>query len=92
MLCREKKMQGNTLNDMETGYRNGSGREECTGIRLDGQTTVENFGNRKTLKDATNRMIMIYTVTPWWRFYGNATNSLLCNRHCYVTMETPSKT
>jgi hypothetical protein len=21
------------------------------------------------------------------RYYGNATNSLLCNRHCYVTME-----
>jgi hypothetical protein len=23
------------------------------------------------------------------RYYGNATNSLLCNRHCYVTMEMP---
>jgi hypothetical protein len=23
------------------------------------------------------------------RYYGNATNTLLCNRHCYVTMEMP---
>jgi hypothetical protein len=47
---------------MKTGYRDGNGREECTGIRLDEQTTMENFGNRKALKDATNRMIMIYTL------------------------------
>jgi hypothetical protein len=24
------------------------------------------------------------------RYYGNDTDSLLCNRHCYVTMETPN--
>jgi hypothetical protein len=44
---------------METGYRDGSGREESTGRRLDGQRTVENFGNWKALKDATNRMMMM---------------------------------
>jgi hypothetical protein len=30
-----------------------------------------------------------YATVPS-RYYGNATNSLLCNRHCYVTMETPN--
>jgi hypothetical protein len=30
-----------------------------TGRRLDEQRTVENFGNRKVLKDATNRIMMI---------------------------------
>jgi hypothetical protein len=44
---------------METGYREGNGREESTGRRLDGQRTVENFGNRKVLKDATNRKMMM---------------------------------
>jgi hypothetical protein len=33
---------------METGYCEGNGREEFTGKRLDGQRTVENFGNWKT--------------------------------------------
>jgi hypothetical protein len=45
---------------METGHRDASGREEPAGRRLDGQRTVENFGNRKALKDATNRVMMIY--------------------------------
>jgi hypothetical protein len=43
---------------METGYHVGNGREESTGRRLDGQRTVENFWNRKALKDATNQMMM----------------------------------
>jgi hypothetical protein len=44
--------------------------------------------------------VTIYIVVLLWkcysyaavpsRYYGNATNSLLCNRHCYVTMETPN--
>jgi hypothetical protein len=44
---------------METGYRNDNDREESTGRRLDGQRTVENFGNRKALKDAINRKMMM---------------------------------
>jgi hypothetical protein len=44
---------------METGYRDDNGREESTGRTLEGQRTVENFGNRKVLKDATNRMMMM---------------------------------
>jgi hypothetical protein len=44
---------------METGYQDGNGRDESTGRRLDGQRTVENFGNRKALKDATNQMMMM---------------------------------
>jgi hypothetical protein len=44
---------------METGYRDGNDREESAGRRLDGQRTVENFGNRKALKDATNRMMIM---------------------------------
>jgi hypothetical protein len=43
---------------METGYREGNGREEYTGRRLDGQRKEKNFGNRKALKNVTNRMIM----------------------------------
>jgi hypothetical protein len=43
---------------METGYRDDSDREEYTG-RLDGQRMVENFGNRKALKDAINRKMMM---------------------------------
>jgi hypothetical protein len=44
--------------------------------------------------------VSIYIVVLLWKchklavmqqalllYYGNATNSLLCNRHCYVTME-----
>jgi hypothetical protein len=44
--------------------------------------------------------VSIYSVVLLWkchkltvmqqallRYYGNATNSLLCNMHCYVTME-----
>jgi hypothetical protein len=47
--------------------------------------------------------VSIYIVVLLWKcqkltvmqqallsYYGNATNSLLCNRHCYVTMETPN--
>jgi hypothetical protein len=41
---------------METEYCDGNGREGLAGRRLDGQRTVENFGNRKAFKDATNRM------------------------------------
>jgi hypothetical protein len=44
---------------VETGYPDGNGREESAGRRLDGQRTVENFGNRKALKDVTNRMMMM---------------------------------
>jgi hypothetical protein len=44
---------------METGYRDGNGGEESTGRRLDGQRTVENIWNRKALKDATNRVMMM---------------------------------
>jgi hypothetical protein len=43
-------------------YRDGSGREESTGRRLDEQRTVENFGRRKAVKDAINRMMMNYTL------------------------------
>jgi hypothetical protein len=43
---------------METGYREGNGRDESAERRLDGQRTVESFGNRKALKDVTNRMTM----------------------------------
>jgi hypothetical protein len=46
---------------METGYGDDNGREESTGRRLDGQRTVENFGNRKALRDAANRMMMCKT-------------------------------
>jgi hypothetical protein len=42
--------------DMATGHRDGSGREE--GDWMDRK--VEDFGNRKALKDATDRMMMIY--------------------------------
>jgi hypothetical protein len=45
--------------DMGTGHRDENGREESTGRRLEGQRTVENFGNRKALKDTTNRMMMM---------------------------------
>jgi hypothetical protein len=44
---------------MEAGYRDGSGREESAGRRLDGQRKVENYGNRKALKDATRGMMMM---------------------------------
>jgi hypothetical protein len=40
-------------------YREGNGRDESAGRRLDGQRTVENFGNRKVLKGATNRMMIM---------------------------------
>jgi hypothetical protein len=43
---------------METGYRDGNDREILARRRLDGQRTVENFGNRKALQDATNRMMI----------------------------------
>jgi hypothetical protein len=58
MTCRRTKMQGKTYNDMETGYHDCNGREESTGRRLDGQRMVENFGNRKALKDSTNKIMM----------------------------------
>jgi hypothetical protein len=44
---------------METGYREGNGREESTGRRLDGQRKEKNFGKRKALKNVTNRMMMM---------------------------------
>jgi hypothetical protein len=50
---------GENPNDMETGYRDSNGREGSTGRRLDRQRKVENFGNRKALKDDTNRMMMM---------------------------------
>jgi hypothetical protein len=50
---------GEDLNDMETGYRDDNGREQFTGRTLNGQRTVENFGNRKALKDATNWMMVM---------------------------------
>jgi hypothetical protein len=40
-------------------YREGNGRDESAGRRLDGQRTVENFGNRKVLKVGTNRMMIM---------------------------------
>lgn len=49
---------------METGHCDGNGREESAGRILDGRRTVANFGNRKALRDATDRMMMtIYTRT-----------------------------
>jgi hypothetical protein len=45
---------------MERGYHDGSGREDSTGRRMVGQRMVENFGNRKALKDATNQMMISF--------------------------------
>jgi hypothetical protein len=59
MACRRTKTQGKTKNDMETSYHDGNNREESTRRRLDGQRKVENFGNRKALKDDINRMMMM---------------------------------
>jgi hypothetical protein len=44
---------------METGYRDENGREKYTEKRLDGERTVENFADRKALKDAKNRLMMM---------------------------------
>jgi hypothetical protein len=61
---------------METGYREGNGREESTGRRLDGQRTVENFGNRKALKDVTNRVMIIRREHKRHRQAGDLTSLL----------------
>jgi hypothetical protein len=71
---------------METGYRDDNGREESSGRRLVGQRTVENFGIRKALKDATNRMMMMMMMSRkcWCEVHGNG-SATFCLAECGIS-------
>jgi oligoribonuclease (3'-5' exoribonuclease) len=63
---------------METGYHDGNGRVEFTGRRLDGQRTVENFGNWKALTEATNWMMMM--MKTWLPSFELCSSSIMSDK------------